>query len=127
MTPSGDAWIWAVAPGWPRPECLRSDRIVQLLSRPTSVVMLTVVLCLLTSSDIGFAASSVSVQQSVLVDQQVLTMDLLPGNGPPVVDRSRAMTLAANYLPGAATATSVRSDYVLLTLRDASGTIARGV
>jgi hypothetical protein len=88
------------------------------------------VFCLVTSSDVGFAASSSAVQgaqYSVLVNQQVLTMDVQPGDGQLVVNQTRAMTLATTYLPGSANATSVQSQYVLLTLRDASGTIAGGV
>lgn len=94
------------------------------------VTVVAVAFCVVASGDAGFAAAQtgpVATQQSVLVDQQVLAMDLEPGDGSPEVSQRQAMTLAASYLTGSARATSVQSRYVLLTFRDADGKIAGGV
>lgn len=97
----------------------------------TSIVAVAAVcLCLVASGDASFAATpleSVTIQHSVLVDQQVLDLELEPGSGSPEVGQSQAMTLAASYLAGSAQATSVQSRYVLLTFRDADGKVVGGI
>jgi len=94
------------------------------------IAVVGVVLCFLASGDASVAASQpaqVATQQSILVDQQELEMELKPAAGSPEVDQSRALTLAKSYLAGSAQAKSVDARYVLLTFRDADGNIDGGV
>ena len=89
-----------------------------------------IALCCLASGDARFAANPPAhgtVQQSILVDQQVLVMELTTGVGTPEVDQRRALALAKSDLNGSVQATSVDSRYVMLTFRDADGNIAGGV
>jgi hypothetical protein len=68
-----------------------------------------------------------TVQQSVLIDQQAVSMEWEPGIGSPPVDQNRALTLAASYVPGSTATTPVESRYVRLTLRDSDGKVVAGV
>jgi hypothetical protein len=94
------------------------------------VFALIAVVCLSTPSDIGFTApqpAPASIRQSVLIDQQTLIVESAPGEGNPQIDQTRAMMLAVAYLPGSAHPSGVQSRYVVLTLRDASGSVAGAV
>jgi hypothetical protein len=77
---------------------------------------------------VGAAAPAVApVRQNILVDQQVLSMEWVPGTGSPAIDQAKAEALAATYLSGASQATHVDPRYVQLTLRDADGKVSGGV
>jgi hypothetical protein len=68
-----------------------------------------------------------AVQQSVLFDQQAVSMEWEPGVGSPPVDENRALVLAASYVPGSTAKTPVEPQYVRLTFRDSDGKVVAGV
>lgn len=68
-----------------------------------------------------------AVRQSVLIDQQVLSLEWEPSTGSPAVDQARATTLAGTYLTGAGHATRVEPRFGRLTLRDSDGKIVGGI
>src|ERR1035437_2165332 len=87
-------------------------------------------LCVVEASDVSLAGASGGpppASSNVVLDQQILQMDTVPGPGRPQIPEAQAVTLAESYVSTSGTSTGIQSRYVNLTLRDTDGAVVRGL
>lgn len=91
---------------------------------------IAVALCIVESSDVSLASATPTqpvTRTSAVIDQQVIWLETVPGNGSPSIGNDPAVVLAKLAVPTGASSTDSRSSYVYLTLRDTDGALVRGI